>query len=123
MTGANMFQEKRIYPRFPAEFQVKYRLIEEGVPAESIADLHKREINTQTQDISLGGMFIVANQRLDIGGILTFRCIFPRNLGSFSAFGEVVWVNGQGGGVHFLALKESDMNSLKAVLEKYSSLV
>ena len=120
MTSEAMFKEKRVYPRFAVEFPVKYRLVDGIQAVDNVTELRKREVNSQTMDLSLGGMFIASPQRLDVGSILTFQCVLPKNLGSFSAFGEVVWANGTGGGVHFLAIREDSQKLLATVLEKAS---
>jgi hypothetical protein len=123
MSEKNMFSEKRIHPRVPMEFPVKYRLIEAPMESGSISEMRKREVNTQTMNVSLGGMYIVAEQRLDKGSIITLNFSLPNKPGNLSAFGEVVWTNNYGGGVHFLALKEEDMKILQTTLEKVSARV
>src|SRR5579859_5456293 len=109
MPEANMFMEKRAHPRLSLKITVKYRVIEDQKEIDSVFERRKKEKNTQTVDMSLGGMYIVAEQVLNVGAILRLDMTLPDKPGTLSAFAEVVWANETGGGLHFLAMKEEDM--------------
>jgi len=115
---ANMFVEKRIHPRVSVKIPVKYRVIEDQKEIESIFERRKKEQNTETVDVSLGGMYVVTEQIIQVGSILRLDISLPNKSGVISAFAEVVWANETGGGLHFLAMKEEDMESLKNYLSK-----
>ncbi len=63
--------------------------------------------------MSLGGLYIVAEQILNVGSILRLDVSLPEKSSLISAFAEVVWANETGGGLHFLAMKEDDVEFLK----------
>src|SRR5579871_4322414 len=121
MPEANMFVEKRIHPRVSVKILVKYRVIEDQKELETVFERKKREQTTRTMDVSLGGLYIVADQVLNIGSILRLDISIPERASLISAFAEVVWANETGGGLHFLAMKEDDAESLKNYLLNFSS--
>ncbi len=121
MSKESMFVEKRVSPRVPIQLPVKYRLIEDPMGIGSISEMRKKEIASQTRDASLGGMFISADEKLNVGSIMSINFTLPEVSSYLSAFAEVVWSNNNGGGIHFLALKDEDMNTLKNTLTKVSS--
>ena len=120
MPEANMFVEKRIHPRVSVKIPVKYRIIEDQKEIDSVFERRKKEQTTKTMDVSLGGLYIVAESVLNIGSILRLDISVPAKASIISAFAEVVWANETGGGLHFLAMKEEDVESLKNYLGSVS---
>jgi len=120
MPEANMYVEKRIHPRVSVKIPVKFRVIEEQKEIETVFERRKKEQTTQTMDVSLGGLYIVADQILNVGSILRLDISIPEKNSMVSAFAEVVWSNETGGGLHFLAMKEEDVEFLKGYLTKAS---
>ena len=121
MPEANMFVEKRIHPRVSIKIPVKYRVIEDQKELETVFERKKKEQTSKTVDMSLGGLYIVAEQILNVGSILRLDISVPNRSSLISAFAEVVWSNETGGGLHFLAMKEDDVEALRAYLNKTSS--
>lgn len=121
MPDANMFVEKRVHPRVSVKIPVKYRIIEDQKELETVFERKKKEQTTRTMDVSLGGLYIVAEQVLNIGSILRLDISLPVKTSIISAFAEVVWANETGGGLHFLAMKEDDVETLKVYLTQASS--
>ncbi len=117
---SNQFVEKRIHPRVSIQIPLKIRLIEDPMGMTNLSELRKREINSKTLDASLGGMFISSEEKLNLGSIMSMNFSLPEFPVNISAFAEVVWSNNNGSGVHFLALKEDDLASLKFTLAKIS---
>jgi c-di-GMP-binding flagellar brake protein YcgR len=120
MPEANMFMEKRIHPRVSVKIPLKYRVIEDQKELETVFERKKKEQTTRTMDVSLGGLYIVADQILNVGSILRLDISLPEKSVFISAFAEVVWSNETGGGLHFLAMKEDDVEFLKNYLIKNS---
>ena len=120
MPEANMFMEKRIHPRVSVKIPLKYRVIEDQKELETVFERKKKEQTTRTMDVSLGGLYIVADQILNVGSILRLDISLPEKSVFISAFAEVVWANETGGGLHFLAMKEDDVEFLKNYLIKNS---
>jgi len=118
MPDANMFVEKRAHPRISAKIHVKYRLIEDQKEIDSVFELRKREQTSQSMDLSLGGLYLVSEQLLNVGSILRLDLSLPGQSDPLSAFAEVVWANPTGGGLRFLAMKEKDREALKAYLNR-----
>ncbi len=116
MPDANMFLEKRVHPRVSVKIPVKYRVIEDQKEIETVFERKKREQTSQTMDMSLGGLYLVTEQVLNVGSILRLDISIPENAKMVSAFAEVVWSNETGGGLHFLAMKEEDVDALKNYL-------
>ncbi len=121
MPDANMFVEKRVHPRVSVKIPVKFRVIEDQKELETVFERRKKEQTTRTMDMSLGGLYIVADAILNIGSILRLDISLPERTSLISAFAEVVWSNETGAGLHFLAMKEDDVENLKNYLSKASS--
>ena len=120
MPEANMFVEKRVHPRVSVKIPVKFRVIEDQKELETVFERRKKEQTTRTMDMSLGGLYIVADAVLNIGSILRLDISMPEKSTLISAFAEVVWSNETGAGLHFLAMKEDDVENLKNYLSKAS---
>jgi c-di-GMP-binding flagellar brake protein YcgR len=118
MPEANMFMEKRVHPRVSVKIPVKYRVIEDQKEIETVFERKKREQTSQTMDVSLGGLYLVSEQVMNVGSILRLDIAIPDNSRMVSAFAEVVWSNETGGGLHFLAMKEEDVDALKNYLNQ-----
>jgi len=118
MPEANMFVEKRVHPRVSVKIPVKFRVIEDQKELETVFERRKKEQTTRTMDLSLGGLYIVADSVLNIGSILRLDISLPERSSLISAFAEVVWSNETGAGLHFLAMKEDDVENLKNYLNK-----
>jgi c-di-GMP-binding flagellar brake protein YcgR len=121
MPEADMFMEKRIHPRLSAKISIKYRVIEDQKEIETVLERKKKEQTTSTVDVSLGGLYIVSEQVLNLGSILRLDISLPNQTALISAFAEVVWANETGGGLHFLAMKEEDVTMLKTYLDKIAA--
>ncbi len=69
MPDANIFLDKRAHTRVPARIPVSYRVMEDHKEISNIRELGTKTKVAQTQDTSLGGMFIVGDTRLLKWGI------------------------------------------------------
>ena len=120
MPEGNLFVEKRTHPRVSVKIPVKYRVVEDLAGIQSIIEMRKSEANTQSLDISLGGMYIVSEQLLGVGSILHLDISIPEKTKRLAAFGEVVWSKGSGAGLHFMMIKHEDLEALSAFLDEVS---
>jgi len=122
MPEGNLFLDKRAHPRVPVKIPIQFRLMEDHKEITNIKDMGSKTKAGQTLDTSMGGMFVVADQNLSIGDILSLKITIPPKTMALSAFAEVVWANATGAGLHFLAMKEEDVaeleNYLKGVTDK-----
>ncbi len=118
MPEANLFVEKRAYPRVPVKLPVKYRLVDDMAGIQSILEMRKTETNTNTNDISLGGMYIVSDQKLTVGNILHLDITLPGKAKRLAAFGEVVWSKDSGAGLRFMMIKSEDLEALKSFMDE-----
>ena len=115
---ANMFIEKRVHPRITLKIPVKYRVIEDRA---EIKTVHERKLNEQTShtfNVSLGGLYLVSDNVIDVGSILRMDITLPEISGVISVYAEVVWSNVTGAGLHFEAIKEEDLEVLKQYLSQ-----
>jgi hypothetical protein len=120
MPDGNLFVEKRAHPRVSVKIPVKYRVVEDLAGIQSIIEMRKSETNTQTLDLSLGGMYIVSNQPLGVGNILHLDITLTGKEKRLTAFGEVVWSKDSGAGLHFMMIKHEDLEALQAFLGESS---
>jgi c-di-GMP-binding flagellar brake protein YcgR len=119
MQTATMFIERRNYPRIQVKVPIKYRVLDDQKEIQSLLERKEKEISTQTIDLSIGGLYIASEEKLLIGSILRLEMAFSENQKSLSAFAEVVWTNSSGGGVHFLAVQEENVEFLRTYISKF----
>ena len=120
MPKEKVFQEKRIHPRKKLNIPVKYRVIGDLKVNSNFAGQKAKDYSSQTNDLSLGGLYLVSDLGLDNGNFLRLEMTLPEYPNAISAYAEVVWSNDTGGGLHFEAIKEEDSDSLKNYLSKTS---
>ena len=121
MPEGKLFVEKRAHPRYAVTLTVKYRLIEDRGEIEKILERRNQKLDSKTLDISLGGMYLVSREKLNLQSILNVELTLPGDTTPFSVFSEVVWNNETGAGLHFITIREPDLERLKAYLDKRSS--
>ena len=120
MPQANMFSDKRAHSRVQAKIPVTYRHMDDKKKIKHIKELGEQTKSTQTLDTSLGGMYIVADEIFQKGSLLSLKIALPGVMIPISAFAEVAWSNETGAGLHFLVLKEKDLEALAVHLDKVS---
>jgi hypothetical protein len=118
MPDAKMYLEKRVHPRVSAHVPVKFRLIEDSKEIETVFNRQHKDKTSRTMDLSLGGLYLVADVAVNVGSILRLDMVIPGQTAPIAAFAEVVWSNSEGLGLHFLAMKEEDIEALKTYLSK-----
>lgn len=116
MPEGDLFLERRVHPRVPLSLPVRYRVIDDQAEIGALRDRPKDNVS-QTRDVSLGGVYIASRDPLEVGNILRLELTLPREGAPLSAFAEVVWCSSSGCGLHFLAIRDEDLESLKALLE------
>jgi hypothetical protein len=121
MREAKMLVEKRIQPRISTKLQVKYRLLDEGTRLHLVQDRMQQERVTHTVDISLGGAFVLLEEKLDLGSVLRLSIKLPEDDLTVTAYAQVTWTNRTGCGLHFWSMKDSDREILRGYLAEISS--
>jgi hypothetical protein len=95
---------------------VKYRLIEDQEKIKTVRNGQKNDQASQTMDMSLDGLYLVADPIPEVGSVLWLDIDLPHASRVISAYAEVVWLNRSGGGLHFEVIKEEDLETLKNYL-------
>jgi hypothetical protein len=108
-----MVINKRVHPRITLKIPVKYRLIEDQEEIKTVREGPKKGQTSQTMDVSMGGMYLVADQIPSVGSVLWLELTLPKLSRAVSAYAEVIWVNATGGGLHFEVVQEEDFEVLK----------
>ncbi len=121
MDEANLVVEKRANPRVPVKIPVKFHLVDEMAGIQFVIDMSKTLTDTQTLDISLNGLYIVADQKLNPGSILYLEITLPGSTNPLTAFGEVVWSKESGAGLRFVMIENEVLMALEAFLKEPSS--
>jgi PilZ domain len=114
----NLFAEKRAHERVPLKMPVRYRVLEENYSARNLNELSKNENQSQTLDTSLGGLCVAQDGRLITGNILNLKLLLPGRDEIITAFADVVWATQTLAGLHFLAVKEKDLELLSQQLKR-----
>lgn len=118
MPEAYLYKERRIHPRVSVMIPISYSVMEAEKEIASALEERRMERHGHTLDVSLGGLFIMSEHPLKEGEILDIRITIPGLNNILSATTEVVWSNEKGGGVRFLRMKEEEMKTLKAYLDR-----
>lgn len=113
MHDANMFLEKRIHPRVAIKIPLRYRVIDDQKLLDTILDRKKKEKMSVTLDVSLGGLYLVADEDIPVSSILRLDFDIPGHTHVITSFTEVVRNTKNGVGLRFLAMSEMDANALK----------
>ena len=119
MLEAKLFVENRMYPRILTKISAGYRVISEQKEIELVLIRRKRE-TARTKDISLGGLYILANHGLKVGQVLRLYISLQTNSKIISPIAEVVWTNGKGGGLRFISLRKEEKDLLGEYLDLIS---
>jgi hypothetical protein len=118
MEDGKMFIERRAHPRFQVDFPVKYCFVNDPGEVEAIRDFGKKDVFALIRDISLSGMKVEVKETMKVGDVLAFEIPLPGGAAPILASAEVVWTEGNIGGLHFLIISEEDITALKAYLKK-----
>ena len=118
MPDANMFIERRAHPRYKVNIPVKFTLVEDKADTEALLEESKKELAAQTRNLSLGGIKIDSDQPIQEGSVLIFEISLPGVSQPVLVSGEVVWVEGNTSGLHFLEISDEDFDALRAYLNK-----
>jgi len=120
MGDAQVYREKRVYPRVEVSLRVKYKLIEDPKELGTILKDGKKDMDAQTMDISLSGMYIVSDKPLKKGNLIRIDIPIDAKGTTLPTFAEVMWAVGPKSGLQFLSMKEEDAETLKAYLDSLS---
>lgn len=106
-------REQRVHTRVPVKLPVQYRLLDNPQKEEKF-----RGKVALAKDLSLEGMYIkIARDRdVKIGEIFRLDISLTDSIRHLFAFGEVVWMNELGVGLHLMLMPEEDKESLKTYL-------
>jgi hypothetical protein len=113
-----MFIERRAHPRYKVNIPVKFTLVEDKADTEALLEESKKELAAQTRNLSLGGIKIDSDQPIQEGSVLIFEISLPGVSQPVLVSGEVVWVEGNTSGLHFLEISDEDFDALRAYLNK-----
>jgi c-di-GMP-binding flagellar brake protein YcgR len=120
MPEANLFVEKREFPRISVMIPVHYYLAEDVSEIEHIVEWRLQGQNAKVLDMSLGGMHIILDEKLLTGSVVRFDMSLPTKPEPLILFAEVVWVNKDGAGLHFIHMLNEDVECLKAFMAEVS---
>jgi c-di-GMP-binding flagellar brake protein YcgR len=116
MPEADIVIDKRVHPRVSLKMHVKYLVLNNKKEYTTILDRQKEERISHSVDVSLGGMYLVADHTLPVGSNLRMNIYLPDHSHTIGAYAEVVWSNATGGGLQFEAIKDEDVERLRECL-------
>ena len=95
--------EQRAHPRFPVKLPVQYRLLDNPQEVEK----YKGKV-ALAKDLCLEGMYIkiLKDKSVKTGDIFRLDISLPEISKHLFAYGEVVWMNDLGVGVHLMLMPE-----------------
>ena len=123
MLDTNRLSERRAHPRVPVKLLVKYKMFESDEESMSVPEPQKKFRTSHTQDVSLGGLFLVTDQALGVDDFLRLDISLPEHSPEIHTFAVVVWTNRKGGGLHFEAIKNEDVETLRRCLSRINAVL
>ncbi len=113
MKDQDSYLEQRTHVRVRVRLPVQYRLLDNPKEEEKF-----RGKVALAKDLSLEGMYIKIARDSDvkIGEIIRLDISLTKTLRHLFAFGEVVWMNEIGVGLHLMLMPDEDKESLKTYL-------
>lgn len=121
MPEANMYLNKRAFPRVPVHIPITFLVMKEHKEIKDVRELIEKTKSAETLDASLGGMMLDGEQALNKGDILTIKFSIPSRALPLSAFAEVVWIKAAGVGLRFLSMRDDDVKTLETYLQSFST--
>lgn len=118
MEDGKMFIDRRAYPRYEVNFPVKCCQVEDKGEIQALLEQSKKEMNATVRDISLGGMKIAMDRPVREGEVFVFEIPLPGSAEPLNACAEVVWADGNIGGLHFLIIGDLELEALKVYLKR-----
>src|SRR5690348_2212354 len=118
MTDATIFVEKRAHDRFMVKIPVTYQLLDEKHKDEAVKQTGAGPGIGHAMDTSLGGMYIVSEKALKHGDHLSVQIAMHPPDPPLTVLADVVWADGKGAGLRFLAMKEQEVKILETFLDK-----
>ena len=112
MTNMILFGEKRAHERVSLKLPLRYRILDDTVPARHVKEIIQSESPSQTMDTSLGGLCVTQDGRLKPGQLVNLKLILTDMHETITAFADVVWANESAAGLKFLAVKQRDLDLL-----------
>ncbi len=113
MNDSSSILEKRSHSRFSVKLPIQYRLMNGSEPVERF----KGKV-ALGKDLSQEGVFIkiAPDKALRTGEVIRLDISLPEISKHLFAFGEVVWVNRLGAGIHLMLMPEEDRRFLNSYL-------
>jgi hypothetical protein len=107
--------EKRTHSRMPVKLPIQYRLLDNPEQVEKF----KGKV-ALAKDLSMEGMFlkIAPDRALRTGEVVRLDISLPEISKHLFAFGEVVWINRLGAGIHLMLMPDEDRQYLKSYLDQ-----
>ena len=121
MAEAYLYLEKRDNPRMSVKLPVKFFFAEGEVDPNNAVQWRRQETTALVLDVSLSGMFMMVNQKLQTGNIIRVDVSLSPKPEPVAFYAEVIWSNEQGAGLRFVEMWPEDMAAMKAYMEKAAS--
>ena len=118
MPNASIVVNKRVHPRLSLKIPVNYRLIEDLEEIKTVRKGKKNGQASQTMDMSLDGLYLVADSIPKVGSVLWLDIKLPDQSSVIAAYAEVIWSNDSGGGLHFEVIQEENLEILRNYLSQ-----
>jgi hypothetical protein len=116
--NASIVVNKRVHPRLSLKIPVNYRLIEDLEEIKTVRKGKKNGQASQTMDMSLDGLYLVADSIPKVGSVLWLDIKLPDQSSVIAAYAEVIWSNDSGGGLHFEVIQEENLEILRNYLSQ-----
>jgi len=120
MAEGKIFLDQRAHSRMLVKLPVTFNILAEKSKGADSREYRENQRNAESWDTSLGGMYLVSGQDLKPGDHLSLKFSLPQSSGPLKVLADVVWADGTGAGLRFVAMKDADIQTLEAFLNKLS---
>ena len=118
MPIATMVMDKRADSRVSKHISVRYQAVHNEIEIATSETNNENLEVSHSENVSLGGLYLITMETLKVGALLRLHISLPEKLVFITTLARVTWTDQKGAGIHFLALKNEDMESLSAFIHE-----
>ena len=118
MPKGTMVLDKRIEAKASTKIPIRYRIVHNEKEIETIDEHNKMVQASHGMDVSLSGLRLVTKEVLKTGNFLRLHITLPSKFVFISTLARVVGTGKNGADIHFIAMKDDDVQALKEYIHK-----
>lgn len=120
MAEGNIFLDKRAHTRILVKLPITFNVLTGKSKDLDLMEEEGNLKNAESWDTSIGGMYLISDQKLEPATQLALKIHVPQTKEHLKVLAEVVWSDGSGAGLKFIAMKEATVKALENFIKGIS---